>query len=153
MNKRQTRIAVIATAAVLLLGATGLVLMGLERNIVYFYGASQILADRPAPDRLVRVGGLVEEGSIVRTPTGATTFVVTDRVSRVPVSYPYDPPDLFREGQGVVAEGRFGADGLFTAEMVLAKHDESYMPREVAEALKEAGEWRPETGQSPADLF
>jgi cytochrome c-type biogenesis protein CcmE len=153
MNKRQVRMAVIAGAGVLLVGATALILNGLQSSVVYFYGPTEFARAAPGADRNIRLGGLVEAGSIVRTATGALNFVVTDNVSRIPVSYPNNPPDLFREGQGVVAEGSLGTDGVFHAKTLLAKHDETYMPREVAEALKEAGEWRPETGEAPKPGF
>ena len=102
--------------------------------------------------RTMRIGGLVEEGSVARA--GDTIrFRVTDLRAATPVTYKGILPDLFREGQGVVALGTLGSDGVFTASQVLAKHDETYMPPEVAEALKKSGEWRPETGAAPKPGF
>ena len=95
------------------------------------------------PGQRIRLGGLVAEGSVTKAGSGEVTlFDVTDMQNTVQVSYRGILPDLFREGQGVVAEGRFGSDGVFVADEVLAKHDENYMPPEVADALKEAGEWQ-----------
>ncbi|MFB0922285.1 MAG: cytochrome c maturation protein CcmE, partial [Alphaproteobacteria bacterium] len=117
------------------------VLTAVEDSLVFFYTPSD-LAERPAPpDSLFRLGGLVEAGSVRKE--GATTFFnVTDLTRTIPASYTGVLPDLFREGQGVVAEGTLTADGKFTAREVLAKHDETYMPKEVAEALRKSGQWR-----------
>ena len=129
-----------AAAAVAVLAlAAGLVLTALEDSIVYFYGPTELL-DAPPGDRRVRVGGLVVAGSVASAGT-RNSFSVSDGVSEVPVDYDGVLPDLFREGQGVVAEGVF--DGAaFRADTVLARHDETYMPREVADALREQGVWQ-----------
>ena len=102
--------------------------------------------------RSVQLGGLVETGSVVKHPDGRVEFTVADRIAASKVVYTGQLPDLFREGQGIVAQGAFDADGVFVARQVLAKHDETYMPKEVAEALKEQGEWRgaPEPAPSGA---
>ena len=127
--------------------AAALVLMAFEENIVFFYSPTELSRKLEqqliTPNRRLRIGGLVEEGSVGREDDGVTiTFRVTDTVEVVPVRFRGLLPDLFREGQGVVAEGSMGSDGTFVATEVLAKHDETYMPKEVAEALKEAGQWQ-----------
>jgi cytochrome c-type biogenesis protein CcmE len=120
--------------------AAALVLSALEESIVFFHSPSEIAASTSLTERRLRVGGLVEEGSV--TQGGATvTFRITDLANTVPVAYTGILPDLFREGQGVVAEGRM-QNGVFVADQVLAKHDEAYMPPEVAEALKQSGQWQ-----------
>ncbi len=142
MKRKHKRLTFVAVAMLLLAGATALVLTAFEENIVFFYSPTDLLAKQPAADRRLRVGGLVEEGSIAKADGGAVvTFRVTDLDNTVPVTFRGILPDLFREGQGVVAEGRL-VDGTFRADEVLAKHDENYMPPEVAEALKASGKWQ-----------
>jgi cytochrome c-type biogenesis protein CcmE len=121
--------------------AAALVLSALDDNLVFFYSPTQVAEKHVAPDRHFRLGGLVEAGSVKKNGQ-EVRFTVTDTHKTLPVVYRGLLPDLFREGQGVVAEGSLGADGVFTAREVLAKHDENYMPPEVAKALKEAGQWR-----------
>jgi cytochrome c-type biogenesis protein CcmE len=119
--------------------ASALVLNAFRSNLVFFFSPSQIAAKQAPLDRGFRLGGLVEEGSVQRAAQGLTVhFVVTDLAQKVPVVYSGLLPDLFREGKGVVAQGRLGADGVFRADQVLAKHDENYMPPEAAEALARA---------------
>jgi cytochrome c-type biogenesis protein CcmE len=119
--------------------ASALVLNAFNSNLVFFFSPTQVLAHEAPRDRSFRIGGLVEEGSLQREPTGLTIrFVVTDLAKQVPVTYTGLLPDLFKEGKGVVAQGKLGTDGVFRAEQVLAKHDENYMPPEAAEALKKA---------------
>ena len=125
------------------LGALGvaawLVLNAFQSNLVFFFSPSQVAANEAPRDRNFRIGGLVEEGSLKREGQSLTVnFVVTDMAQRIPVSYTGMLPDLFKEGKGVVAQGKLGADGVFRAEQVLAKHDENYMPPEAAEALEKA---------------
>jgi len=116
--------------------ATTLILQAFQSNLVFFFSPTQVLAQEAPLDRAFRVGGLVEEGSIQRDGQSLTIrFVVTDMAERVPVIYTGLVPDLFREGKGVVAQGRLGVDGVFMASQVLAKHDEEYMPPEAADAL------------------
>jgi cytochrome c-type biogenesis protein CcmE len=129
-----------AAGAVLVLAAT-LTFAGLRDSVVYFVAPSE-LSEKAAPGERVRLGGLVVEGTVHRDEDGAMRFSVTDGAVEVQVRYDGLLPDLFREGQGVVAEGRWRPGETFEAERVLAKHDETYMPREVAEALKERGEWK-----------
>ncbi|MET0181541.1 MAG: cytochrome c maturation protein CcmE [Caulobacterales bacterium] len=142
MRRRNQRLILIAVVGVLLVLAAGLTLAGLRDSVVYFYAPAEI-AEKAQDGQRVRVGGLVEAGS-VKQEGPSVHFVVTDGVATLPVNYRGALPDLFREGQGVVAEGVWRADGAFQAERVLAKHDERYMPREVAEALKQRGEWKGE---------
>ena len=119
--------------------ASALVLNAFQSNLVFFFSPSQIAANEAPRDRSFRVGGLVQQGSIQRQAGGLTVnFVVTDLAKTIPVSYTGLLPDLFREGKGVVAQGKLGADGVFRADQVLAKHDENYMPPEAADALKKA---------------
>ena len=119
--------------------ATVLTLTALEDTVVYFYDPSA-LAEKPLNDRLIRVGGLVVEGS-VDTQSNPITFSLSDGAASVDVIYSGILPDLFREGQGIIAEGRYNGT-VFTAETVLAKHDETYMPKEIADSLKEKGLWQ-----------
>lgn len=141
MKRKHRRLLVVAVSLGLLGSAAALVLNAVEDSLVFFYTPSD-LAERPTPPAdLFRLGGLVEEGS-KRTEGATTYFVVTDLNRTIPASYTGVLPDLFREGQGVVAEGTLGPDGRFTASEVLAKHDETYMPKEVADALRESGQWR-----------
>ena len=139
--KPRTRRALAIVAGLGTLGvAVMLVLNAFQSNLVFFFSPSQIAANEAPRDRAFRIGGLVEEGSIKRDGQSLTVqFVVTDMAQRVPVSYTGLLPDLFKEGKGVVAQGKLGADGVFRADEVLAKHDENYMPPEAAEALKQAG--------------
>ena len=143
MTRKQKRMAVIATGMGILAVAVGLVLFALEDTIVFFYGPSEVAAKTIGPGQRFRLGGLVAEGSVVRGEGKTVRFVVTDMKTTLPVTYTGILPDLFREGQGVVAEGRLDASGTFEADSVLAKHDENYMPPEVAKVLKEQGEWKP----------
>jgi cytochrome c-type biogenesis protein CcmE len=129
--------------ALILLGvgvAAALTLNAFRGNLVFFYGPSQLDAVEKVHERNLRLGGLVEQGSVKREDDGLTVhFRVTDNVKSVPVIYQGLLPDLFREGQGVVAQGRLNQEGVFIADEVLAKHDENYMPPEVAEMLKQTG--------------
>jgi cytochrome c-type biogenesis protein CcmE len=125
---------------VLVLAAT-LTFAGLRDSVVYFVAPSE-LTEKAEPGQRLRLGGLVVEGTVRRDADGAARFAVTDGATQVEVRYDGVLPDLFREGQGVVAEGTWRPGEAFEAERVLAKHDENYMPREVAEALKERGEWK-----------
>jgi cytochrome c-type biogenesis protein CcmE len=136
--KKQRRIQVIALAAVALLGATGLVGYAMRDGINYFRSPSQVLTEPPRAGETFRIGGLVVEGSLQRGQGTEVGFAVTDTNATVPVKYTGVLPDLFAEGQGVVALGKMAGD-TFVATEVLAKHDESYMPKEVVDALKEQG--------------
>jgi cytochrome c-type biogenesis protein CcmE len=140
MKPRHKRLAFIGVGLAGIGIATALILNAFQGNLVFFFSPSQIAANEAPIDRKFRLGGLVEEGSVIRESDGLTVrFTVTDTVQSVPVVFTGILPDLFREGQGVVTQGRLGDDGLFRAEEVLARHDETYMAPEVAEALKQAG--------------
>ncbi|MCA0305077.1 MAG: cytochrome c maturation protein CcmE [Proteobacteria bacterium] len=138
--KRKRLWLLVGSLAVLGVAAT-LVLTALNDNIVFFYSPTQVAEKKITPDRRFRLGGLVEAGSVQKNGQ-ETRFVVTDTQKTVAVTYRGILPDLFREGQGVVAEGSLGPDGVFVAREVLAKHDENYMPPEVAKAIKDAGQWK-----------
>jgi cytochrome c-type biogenesis protein CcmE len=142
MTRRRRRLTLIGLAGVVLAIAAGLVLYALSDRIVFFNSPTDILAKAPPPGTRVRLGGLVENGSLVKSADGRVEFSVTDGKSAVKVSYRGILPDLFREGQGVVTEGVVDPDGRFDADTVLAKHDERYMPKEVVEALKKQGKWK-----------
>ena len=122
--------------------AVGLVLWGLSGNIMFFYSPSDLLEKQVKHGQRFRLGGLVEEGSLVRGKSTKIEFKVTDNAKVVPVVFEGVLPDLFREGQGVVAEGMLNPAGVFVADNVLAKHDENYMPPEVASSLKKKGVWQ-----------
>ncbi len=145
MKRKHRRLAFVAAGMVALAGAAALVLTAFEENLVFFFSPTD-LTEKDVPEgRRVRVGGLVEEGSLKRLDDGLSVeFRVTDLSTSVRVTYKGVLPDLFREGQGVITEGFLSADGVFRAENVLAKHDETYMPPEVAEALRKSGQWRGE---------
>jgi len=147
MTRKRRRFFIVSGFLITFSIAAALVLMAFEENIVFFYSPTELSRKLEQqlipPNRRLRIGGLVQDGSIDREDDGLTiTFRVTDTVEVVPVRFRGLLPDLFREGQGVVAEGSMGSDGTFVATEVLAKHDETYMPKEVAEALKEAGQWQ-----------
>ena len=144
MTRKQQRLGLLALGMAALAGATVLVLSAFNDNLVFFYSPSELKAKPVAADRRVRIGGLVEAQSLARGADGrSVSFRITDGASDVAVVYQGLLPDLFREGQGAVAEGKLRPDGIFAASSVLAKHDEKYMPPEVAAALKKNGEWRP----------
>jgi len=143
MKRKHRRLLVVAGGMAALGLAVGLLAMVLEDNFVFFYSPSEIAEKVKGPDQRVRLGGLVEMDSVTKSDDGLTvTFRITDMAETVPVTFTGLLPDLFREGQGVVCEGSLRADGVFEAATVLAKHDENYMPKEVADALKEAGIWQ-----------
>ena len=141
MKPRHKRIAMIAGGLTAIAVAAGLVLTAFQQNLVFFFTPSQVAAHEAPQGKTFRIGGMVEKGSVARQPDGLTVrFTVTDTAKSIPVTYRGALPDLFREGKGVVAQGRIGADGVFHASEVLAKHDENYMPPEAADAVKRAQE-------------
>ena len=143
MKPRHKRIALIATGLVAFAGAAALILSAFQSNLVFFFSPSQVYAHEAPANRSFRIGGLVEQGSLQRQPDGVTVrFVVTDTVHSIPVLYVGILPDLFKEGKGVVAQGKLSNDGIFRADEVLAKHDENYMPPEAADALNQADKAR-----------
>ncbi|MBO9629022.1 cytochrome c maturation protein CcmE [Shinella sp. WSJ-2] len=139
MTRKQKRLAVIGGGVAFLVAAVLLVMFAFSQSIAYFYVPGDLAKANLAPGTRIRLGGLVEAGTVKRGEGSTVTFTVTDTLSTVPVTYTGILPDLFREGQGVVAEGAFGTDGLFVADTVLAKHDETYMPKDVADRLKAQG--------------
>ncbi len=139
MTPRQKRLALIVGILVAVGGATALVLNAFNSNLVFFYSPSQVAAHEAPEGRPFRVGGMVTVGSVKRDGVDVV-FTVTDLVKSMQVHYRGSLPDLFKEGKGVVAQGKLGSDGVFTAQEVLAKHDENYMPPEAAAALKKAAE-------------
>ncbi|NNJ74502.1 MAG: cytochrome c maturation protein CcmE [Anderseniella sp.] len=143
MTRKQQRGALIGAGLGALGLAAGLVLYALSDTITFFYTPTDVVEKGVQPGTRFRLGGLVEDGSIVRGQGKTVSFKVTDTAGTLPVTYVGILPDLFREGQGVIAEGMLDAGGSFKADTVLAKHDENYMPREVADALKEKGVWKP----------
>lgn len=140
--KARRRLTLVAAIAPVLALAVGLTLWGLKDSISFFYTPSQAIAAKPPAGRSIQLGGLVQVGSVAKHPDGRVEFVVADKLATDKVTFQGDLPDLFREGQGIVAVGSFREDGVFEAKQVLAKHDEKYMPRELTKALKEQGEWR-----------
>lgn len=144
MTRKQRRLSLIGVAACVLAVALGLVLYAMNDTIVFFNSPADIQAKNVQPGTRFRLGGLVKEGTVKRSGDQQVAFEVMDAESSVLVRYKGLLPDLFREGQGIVAEGVLEAPGVFRADTVLAKHDENYMPREVADALRRQGHWQGE---------
>jgi cytochrome c-type biogenesis protein CcmE len=142
MTRKQRRLTLIGGSVAVLAVAVGLVLYALSGSIVFFNSPTDIAEKHPGPETRIRLGGLVKPGSIARGADLRIRFDVTDGKSDTPVQYQGVVPDLFREGQGVVAEGTLASNGTFNADTVLAKHDERYMPKEVVDALKKSGRWQ-----------
>ncbi len=141
--RKNQRMAAVLAGLVMLGVSVALVLWALQDSVDHFYSPTDVADKGVEPDQRIRLGGLVAEGSVSRAADGATVlFTITDLEHTVQVSYLGILPDLFREGQGVVTQGKMGRNGVFVAEEVLAKHDETYMPPEVADALKRSGKWR-----------
>ena len=151
MTRKQKRLAVIAGGVGFIMAAVLLVMFAFGQSVAYFYVPGDLAKANVGPGTRIRLGGLVAMGSVVRGQGSTVAFAVTDTTgATVPVTYTGILPDLFREGQGVVAEGVFGPDGKqFDADTVLAKHDEKYMPKDVADRLKAQGEWRGEETAKP----
>ncbi len=159
MKPRTKRALAVVLALTALGAASALVLQAFQSNLVFFFSPSQVMANEAPRERSFRIGGLVEQGSIARDTQGLTIrFAVTDLAHTIPVTYTGLLPDLFKEGKGVVAQGKLDGDGLFHADQVLAKHDENYMPPEAAQALKDAAAHKeqstatlsvPDTGVKP----
>lgn len=148
--RKQQRMLLVAVAVLLLGGATTLVMFALSDSVAFFATPTDIAEGKVEKDKNFRIGGLVVDGSVGRSGDGVVSFALTDQANEVTVQYAGILPDLFREGQGIVAQGRIGDDGTFMASEVLAKHDENYMPAEVAESLKQAGMWN-EEGEGHSD--
>jgi cytochrome c-type biogenesis protein CcmE len=143
VTRKQKRLSIILGGLVFLGAATTLTFIALGQKTSFFYMPSDISTGTVAPGQQIRLGGLVENGTLVRGEGATVTFDVTDKKKAVKVTYTGILPDLFREGQGVVVEGAFNPGGTFVADSVLAKHDERYMPKEVEEGLKAKGVWQP----------
>jgi cytochrome c-type biogenesis protein CcmE len=141
MTRRQRRLLLIGAGGAVLCVAVALVLFALKDSIVFFNSPTDVIEKHLASGTRIRLGGLVKAGSVTRGANFAVRFAVTDGNKEIPVAYSGALPDLFREGQGVIAEGAIDGSGVFEADTILAKHDEKYMPREVADALKKQGHW------------
>src|SRR6202795_53953 len=151
MTRKQRRLTMIGGSLAVLTVAAALVVEGMRDSIVFF-SRPAVVAEKHVPaGKRFRLGGLVQPGSLMRGDNLAVTFSVADGSATLPVSYKGILPDLFREGQGVVAEGALDSSGVFKADTVLAKHDETYMPKEVADALKKQGHWKDDYGAKPDD--
>ncbi|MSO91834.1 MAG: cytochrome c maturation protein CcmE [Rhodospirillales bacterium] len=148
MKRKHKRLVFVAVGLVFLGAAAALILSAMRENIVFFMSPTDIVQKGSLPDRRFRIGGLVEQGSVEKAGGGLVRFRVTDLANAVPVTYKGILPDLFREGQGIVAQGRL-VGGTFEADEVLAKHDENYMPPEVADALKKSGQWKETKPKAP----
>jgi cytochrome c-type biogenesis protein CcmE len=149
MTRKQRRLTIIGGSLAVLAVAAALVLNALRDSIVFFSTPAMVAEKHVQPGRRFRLGGLVQPGSLVRGDNLAVMFTVSDDSAALPVSYKGLLPDLFREGQGVVAEGALDSSGVFKADTVLAKHDETYMPKDVADALKKQGRWKDGYGAKP----
>ena len=146
MTRKQRRLVLIGSGLGVLALAAGLVLFALRDSIVFFNSPSDLVEKKIAAGTRIRLGGLVKPGTLQRGDALRVNFEVTDGKSAIAVAYQGILPDLFREGQGVIAEGAIDVSGVFKADSVLAKHDERYMPKEVADALKKTGHWKDEPG-------
>jgi cytochrome c-type biogenesis protein CcmE len=142
LTRKGRRLTLIGIALAVVAFAAALALYALNDSIVFFYGPSEVLQKSLTPGTRLRIGGLVKAGSLVKAGDQTTVFTITDNANNIAVTYQGLLPDLFREGQGVVAEGVLESTGRFRADSVLAKHDERYMPREVVDALKKQGRWQ-----------
>ncbi len=152
-RKARTRLMLLSVIAPVVAVAVGLALWGMRDSISLFYTPSQADAAKPRPGKAIQLGGLVTVGSVVKHPDGRVEFSVQDKVAVDRVLFKGALPDLFREGQGIVADGSYRADGVFMAKVVLAKHDETYMPKQLADALKEQGEWRGDGQVPPSPVY
>lgn len=142
MKRRHRTLLIISICAIVLGGAVVLGSMAMKKTVSFFYAPSDVKAKPPKIGANIRLGGLVSVGSVKKLNDGITEFSITDGSGDIKVSYQGVVPDLFREGQGVIAEGKFDNMDKFTAEKILAKHDENYVPKEVADALKKSGQWK-----------
>ncbi len=149
MTRKQKRLAMIGAIGLVLTVAAGLILTALRDQIMFFRSPTEVVQGKVKPGEAFRLGGLVEAGSVIKEPNQFVRFTVTDGNSQVKVTHQGILPDLFREGQGVVTEGKLLPDGVFVASTVLARHDENYMPREVADSLKQQGHWKDGKGPKP----
>ncbi|MFZ3359525.1 MAG: cytochrome c maturation protein CcmE [Xanthobacteraceae bacterium] len=150
MTRKQRRLIMIGGGLSVLAIAVGLMLNAFRDSIVFFNSPTDVVEKHVEPGTRIRLGGLVKDGSLVRGNNLDVRFEITDGKTEIPVTYSGVLPDLFREGQGVVAEGALGGGGVFDADTILAKHDETYMPKEVVDALKRSGHWKDDYAQRAA---
>jgi len=150
MTRKQRRLVLVGAGLSVLAVAVALMLNAFRDSIVFFNSPSDVAEKHVEPGTRIRLGGLVKDGSIVRNSDLRVRFAVTDGKTEIPVAYQGVLPDLFREGQGVIAEGALDGAGIFDADTILAKHDETYMPKEVADALKKSGHWKDDYAQRAA---
>jgi cytochrome c-type biogenesis protein CcmE len=150
MTRKQRRLVLVGGGVGVLAVAVALMLNAFRDSIVFFNSPTDVVIKHVPPGTRIRLGGLVKDGSVSRGENLRVRFAVTDGKSEIPVSYQGVLPDLFREGQGIVAEGALDAGGIFNADTILAKHDETYMPKEVADALKKSGHWKDDYAQRAA---
>ncbi|MGC2122416.1 MAG: cytochrome c maturation protein CcmE [Xanthobacteraceae bacterium] len=150
MTRKQRRLIMIGGGLSVLAIAVGLMLNAFRDSIVFFNSPTDVVEKHVEPGTRIRLGGLVKDGSLVRGNNLNVRFEITDGKTEIPVTYSGVLPDLFREGQGVVAEGALGGGGVFDADTILAKHDETYMPKEVVDALKRSGHWKDDYAQRAA---
>ncbi len=150
MTRKQRRLTLIGGGLAVLAVAVALMLNAFRDSIVFFNSPTDVVDKHVEPGTRIRLGGLVKDGSLVRGSNLTVHFEITDGKTEIPVAYTGLLPDLFREGQGVVAEGALGGGGVFDADTILAKHDETYMPKEVADALKKSGHWKDDYAQRAA---
>ena len=142
MKAKHRRLVAVAAGVTILGASVLLALFAVQDNLVFYHEPTEVLAGKFKPDQHFKLGGLVEMGSVKHVPNTATIdFTMTDLKNSIPVVFIGIPPDLFREGQCMVAEGKLGRDGVFHADQLLAKHDENYMPKEIADELKKDGQW------------
>jgi cytochrome c-type biogenesis protein CcmE len=149
VTRKQRRLVLIGSGLGVLALAAALVLSALKDSIVFFNSPTDVVEKQVAAGTRIRLGGLIKPGTLQRGEQLRVRFEVTDGKSTIPVAYQGILPDLFREGQGVIAEGALDRSGVFNADSVLAKHDERYMPKEVADALKKQGHWKDDPGKKP----
>jgi cytochrome c-type biogenesis protein CcmE len=148
MTRKQRRLILVGSGVAVLAIAVALMLNAFNDSIVFFNSPSDVMEKHVGPGTRIRLGGLVKDGTVVRGNNLSVRFEVTDGKNGIPVNYQGVLPDLFREGQGVIAEGALDAGGTFKADSILAKHDETYMPKEVADALKRSGHWKDDYGRA-----
>lgn len=149
MKPKHQRLLLIIVGMMCLAGGVTLILYNFRTNMVFFYSPTELHSHAISTDKNIRIGGLIKAGSIVKQEKLVTEFVITDMAQEITVRYTGLLPALFREGQGMVAKGKLDNGGVFIAEELLAKHDENYMPKEVADALKKSGQWRPNGADKP----
>lgn len=147
MKPKHQRLIFVSISVIFLCVAVLMIMRAFRENLVFFYSPSDLAQQQLAPSQRIRIGGLVKTGSVSRGDNQAIQFIISDGAQEVQVHYTGLLPNLFREEQGVIAEGYMQANGIFQARTILAKHDENYMPKEVVDALKKSGQWKGESGK------